>query len=88
MKRVPQIKMPGSRAEKQFIEGKGQGLPWSDADERVIKAFNLRLPEPLHTKLQFIAEHTPHSIHSFIMEAVEEAVERELESLIQMKGRR
>lgn len=38
MKRVPQIKMPGSRAEKQFIEGKGQGLPWSAADERVIKA--------------------------------------------------
>ncbi len=33
-------------------------------------------------KLQFIAERTPHSIHSFIMEAVEGAVERELEKLL------
>ena len=83
MKRVPKIDMSsGNRAEKKFIEGKGQGLPWGDADERIKKAFNLRLAEPLHMKLQFIAEHTPHSIHSFVMEAVEEAVERELEDLI------
>jgi predicted HicB family RNase H-like nuclease len=84
MKRVPPVKSSDiSKAnEKRFIEGKGNKHPWDEGDERVIKAFNLRLPEPLHMKLQFIAEHTPNSIHSFIMEAVEEAVERALEDLI------
>lgn len=84
MKRVPSVKSPdvSKVKEKRFIEGKGGRHPWDEGDERVIKAFNLRLPEPLHMKLQFIAEHTPHSIHGFVMEAVEGAVERELEDLI------
>ena len=83
MKRVPERKSPGGNKvnEKRFLEGKG-GYPWDEGDERIIKSFNLRLPEPLHMKLQFIAENTPHSIHSFVMEAVEEAVERALEDMI------
>ena len=83
MKRVPQIDVNVRTAEKKFLEGKESGFPWSDANERVIKTFNLRLPEPLHMKLQFITEHTPYSMHSFIMEAVEKAVEQELKQLIQ-----
>ncbi len=46
MKRVPSVKSPDiSKVKaKLFIEGKG-GHPWDEGDERVIKAFNLRLPE-------------------------------------------
>jgi predicted HicB family RNase H-like nuclease len=80
MKRVPVVK--AGKDEKRFLEGRGKGFAWDEGDERIIKAFNLRLPEPLHMKLQFIAEHTPHSIHSFVMAAVEDAVEREIDNLI------
>jgi predicted HicB family RNase H-like nuclease len=79
MKKIPTSKK-GSQSEERFIQGKSN-FPWADANERVIKSFNLRLPEPMHMKLQFIAENTPHSIHSFIMNVVSEAVDREIERL-------
>ncbi|MGA6925978.1 MAG: hypothetical protein WBY88_09865 [Desulfosarcina sp.] len=55
--------------------------PWDTADPEIIKVFNLRLPKPLKLKLEFIAARSPHSIHRFIMDEVEAAVERELERL-------
>jgi len=78
MKRVPAVKK--ELTKDQFIKGGKGGFPWDDANDRVIKAFNLRLPESAHMKLKFIAEKTPHSIHGFIMDAVIEAIEREIEN--------
>ncbi|MFO7713999.1 hypothetical protein, partial [Desulfosarcina sp.] len=78
----PPIPKKRNLSEDNFIQGTSN-FPWAEANERVIKSFNLRLPEPLHMKLQYIADNTPHSIHGFIMEAVEKAIEDELERLIQ-----
>jgi predicted transcriptional regulator len=47
----------------------------------MIKAFNLRLPEPLKLKLDFIRARTRVSVHEFIMEALVPAVDREIERL-------
>jgi hypothetical protein len=47
----------------------------------VTKAFNLRLPEPLKLKLDFIRKHTRVSIHEFIMTALVPAVDLEIERL-------
>ncbi len=80
MKKTPSLKK-GSSSEERFIQGKSN-MPWELADERVIKSFNLRLTEPTHMKLQYIAENTPHSIHSFIMEHLENAIGDELKRLI------
>ncbi len=55
--------------------------PWDDANPEVIKTFNLRLPQPLKMKLQYIIERSPKSMHKFIMDEVEKAVKRELKEL-------
>jgi hypothetical protein len=47
----------------------------------VIKTFNLRLPEPLKLKLDFIRAHTRVSVHEFVMAALIPAVDREIERL-------
>jgi len=78
MKRIPQ-KDP--LAEDRFIKGEGSNFPWNGADDRIIKNFNLRLPESWHMKLQFISENTPHSIHSFIMEVLEAAIEKQIDKM-------
>jgi hypothetical protein len=67
--------------------GKGRGgepRPWEAPSVRadVTKAFNLRLPEPLKLKLDFIRDRTRVSVHEFIMTALAPAVEREVERLM------
>ena len=68
-------------------EGRGDPLPWQQPGVRadVTKPFNLRLPEPLKLKLDYIRERTRISVHEFVMEALIPAVEAELERL---KGER
>ena len=62
----------------------GEGRPWEAPAVRadVTKAFNLRLPEPLKLKLDFIRGRTRVSVHEFIMSAVAPAVDREIERLL------
>ena len=64
-------------------EGRGEPLPWQQPGVRtdVTKPFNLRLPEPLKLKLDYIRERTRISVHEFVMEALIPAVEAELERL-------
>ena len=59
------------------------GRPWEAAGVRedVRKPFNLRLPEPLKLKLDFIRKATRISAHEFIMNALLPAVELELKRL-------
>lgn len=66
----------------------GEPRPWEAPSVRadVTKAFNLRLPEPLKLKLDFIRDRTRVSVHEFIMTALAPAVERELERLTREEG--
>lgn len=58
--------------------------PWEELHirEDVKKNIPLRLPEPLYMKLKFIAEHTPYSMNSFILERLTEIIEEEVAGLI------
>ena len=64
-------------------QGRGEAMPWQQPGVRadVTKPFNLRLPEPLKLKLDYIRERTRISVHEFVMEALVPAVEAELERL-------
>lgn len=58
--------------------------PWENPRirEDVKKNLPLRLPEPLYMKLKYIADHTPYSMNSFILEKLSEEIEAEITSLI------
>lgn len=58
--------------------------PWEDprVREDVKKNLPIRLPEPLYMKLKFIADHTPYSMNSFILEKLTEEIEEEINHLI------
>jgi hypothetical protein len=58
-------------------------MPWAAPGVRVdvTKAYNLRLPEPLKLKLDFIRQQTRVSVHEFILSSLIPAVEAELERL-------
>lgn len=57
--------------------------PWEEPHVRddVKKNLPIRLPEPLYMKLKYIADHTPYSMNSFILEKLTEEIEEELNSL-------
>ncbi len=58
--------------------------PWEEPyiREDVKKNLPLRIPEPLYLKLKYIAEHTPYSMNSFILEKLSEKIEAEVAALI------
>jgi hypothetical protein len=60
-----------------------QELPWDarGVREDVVKTFNLRLPEPYHLKLAYIAEHTPQSMHNFCIDILTSAIDAKIEEL-------
>lgn len=57
-------------------------------DPRVIIPFQVRLPEPLHLKLKFLADHLPNeSMHSISLSAIEEKADN-LVMELEKKNRR
>ena len=74
---------PKASPTAKVAEGRGEPLPWQQPGVRadVTKPFNLRLPEPLKLKLDYIRERTRISVHEFVMAALVPAVEAELERL-------
>ena len=73
-----------------FAAGAGKGksatetiYPWQEPHirEDVKKNLPIRLPEPLYMKLKYIAEHTPYSMNSFILERLTEEIEEEITRL-------
>ena len=71
----------------KFAAGAGQPslknegtYPWEEPHirEDVKKNLPLRIPEPLYMKLKYIAEHTPYSMNSFILERLTEEIEQEI----------
>ena len=57
--------------------------PWQEPHirEDVKKNLPIRLPEPLYMKLKYIAEHTPYSMNSFILDKLTEEIEEEIRRL-------
>lgn len=53
-------------------------LPWIDANPKIIRHFQARLPEPLHAKLAWLSEQGEGSIHEILMAGVDAEVERRL----------
>jgi hypothetical protein len=55
--------------------------PWAQGRPDVIKPYVLRLPEPYHMKLQYIAAHTPSSMQRFLQEVVYAAIDQKIAEL-------
>ena len=57
--------------------------PWEEPHVRedVKKTLPLRIDEPLYLKLKFIAERTPYSMNSFILDRVIDEIEKEITRL-------
>jgi hypothetical protein len=47
------------------------------------KVYNLRLPEPIHLQLKWLAQHSPESMHEIAVNAVEAEVRRRVRKAIQ-----
>ncbi|MBU1420046.1 MAG: hypothetical protein KKI15_16295 [Proteobacteria bacterium] len=64
----------------QFSPQKEETYPWEEPHirEDVKKNLPLRIPEPLYMKLKYIADHTPYSMNSFILERLNEEIEQEI----------
>ena len=56
-------------------------FPWEDANHRIIKGINLRLPETTWAKLNFLKYHRSKSIQSIIMDALLPEIDKEIEEL-------
>lgn len=66
----------------QFTSMDLEEKPWLDANPRIKIHFGLRIPEPLHKKFEYAANHTlGASMQSFALQALEEAVHKRLEEL-------
>jgi hypothetical protein len=55
--------------------------PWEQGRADVIKTYVLRLPEPYHMKLQYIAAHTPYSMQRFVQEILTAAIDAKIAEL-------
>jgi hypothetical protein len=94
-KKTPLRSTPSRKKEMDldaFAAGAGKGksasetvYPWQEPHirEDVKKNLPIRLPEPLYMKLKYIAEHTPYSMNSFILERLTEEIEKEIIRLTQ-----
>lgn len=73
---VPQTAVAATQATEP------EELPWHKAHPKLKIHFGLRLPEPLHKKFEYAANHTlGESMQSFALKALEEAVDRRLKEL-------
>jgi len=89
-KKTPLRSVPARKKETdldQFAAGAGkygsnkeEVYPWEESHirEDVKKNLLLRIPEPLYMKLKYIADHTPYSMNSFILERLTEQIEHEI----------
>jgi hypothetical protein len=90
-RRRPQPRAVSSEALEAFLRGADTGAspappraapwPWEQGRADVIKTYVLRLPEPYHMKLQYIAAHTPYSMQRFIQEVLTAAIDAKIAEL-------
>jgi len=78
------------RGLEKFAAGAGRKhttenevYPWEEPHVRedVKKTLPLRIDEPLYLKLKFIAQRTPYSMNSFILDRVIDEIEEEIARL-------
>lgn len=83
------------QAAEEFISGADRSagsekkvLPWEKEKVRedVKQTYPLRLPEPLHLKLKFLAEETGRSMNELCNEAVRGLVEEQLGDVLEKQG--
>ena len=74
--RVPTQPLP--RVEPPAPPATTHSMPWEGLPENANRPFQLRLPAPVYAKLQWAAEREGKSMHKIALEAVRQAVEREL----------
>ncbi len=55
--------------------------PWHDAHPKLKEQFTMRLPQALHMKLKYVAEHSPESMHDIALAAVSAAVDKRLRDM-------
>lgn len=60
-------------------------FPWEDANPRIIKGINLRLPETTWAKLNFLKYHRSKSIQQIIMDALLPEIDKQIEELTGIK---
>lgn len=90
-RRRPQSRAVSSEALEAFLHGADTGpspappraapWPWEQGRADVIKTYVLRLPEPYHMKLQYIAAHTPYSMQRFLQEVLTAAIDEKIVEL-------
>jgi hypothetical protein len=90
-RRRPQPREPSPAALGAFLTGaeapdqppvpESPTSPWVQGRPDVIKTYVLRLPEPYHMKLQYIAAHTPSSMQRFLQEVVYAAIDQKIADL-------
>jgi|ERR1700674_3998993 hypothetical protein len=56
-------------------------FPWDDAHPKVKAQFTLRLPERVHKQLEYLAEHSPDSMHTIAIAGVEAEIRKRLRDL-------
>lgn len=90
----PQAAAPAAQAapvnDSDLVSGAtGEGLPWEDANPRILSFFQLRLPEPTKLKLEWLlakelaaSKHLPKSDRPSQHSIALEALERELDRLV------
>jgi hypothetical protein len=90
-RRRPQPREPSPAALEAFLTAaespalppvpESPSYPWAQGRPDVIKTYVLRLPEPYHRKLQYIAAHTPYSMQRFLQEVVYAAIDQKIADL-------
>lgn len=71
---------PKGVSRRKPVAKEGVTYPWEDprVREDVAKVYNLRLPEPVHLQLKWLAERSPESMHEIAVKAVEAEVRRRI----------
>ncbi len=79
-KRRRQADLDAFAAGAGTTRSKDTVFPWQEPHVRedVKKSIPLRLPETLYLKLKYIADNTPYSMNSFILDRLEKVIEEEI----------
>jgi hypothetical protein len=85
-RRKPASHAPPPPALEAFLQGAHTGevpaeaadMPWAAGRPDVVKTYVLRLSEPYHLKLRYIAEHTPDSMQRFVQQGLYAAIDAKI----------
>jgi hypothetical protein len=72
--------IPEKPAQKR--EKLPEAFPWESAHPKVKEPFVVRMPQALHSKLTWVAERSPESMHSIALEAIRVEVEKRVRELL------